>query len=150
MNTRALRITTVALALLAGGPAAADRPAGEITCADLHWAAEVLASNPDIALACQGVYEKDGLLYARAVIEVVRTQANTLWFRTLRTDGTLGLTRSVRLDANWRVKLDGRDYRLNELESGQRLNIYLPEDRFALTVVESSHAESGQTVPIEN
>lgn len=121
---------------------AAEKPRGAVECADLKWSAEVLAANPDIAFACRGVFEKDGILYAKATIEVVRIQGNTLRFRTLLTDGKLGKRRSVTLDNKWRVKLDGREYRLSELNVGQRMNIYLPEDRFALTVLGGNEAQA--------
>ncbi len=132
----------MALFLSCSLAAVADRPRGAVECADLKWSAEVLAANPDIAYACRGVFEKDGILYAKATIEVVRIQGNTLRFRTLLTDGTLGKRRSVTLDSQWRVKIDGREYRLSELSEGQRMNIYLPEDRFALTVLGGNGAQA--------
>ena len=122
--------------------AAADRPRGAVECEDLKWSAEVLAANPDIAFACRGVFEKDGILYAKATIEVVRVSGNTLRFRTLRTDGSWGKRRSVTLGSQWRVRIDGQEYRLSELSEGQRMNIYLPEDRFALTVLGSNEAKA--------
>lgn len=139
MIGRFFGVTGLSMLLAAGGAAAADnKPRGAVQCADLKWSAQVLAANPDIASACQGVYEKDGILYAKATIEVVRVLGNTLRFRTLLTDGRLGKRRSVTLDSQWRVSLDGRQYRLSDLSEGQRLNIYLPEDRFALTVLDSN------------
>ena len=143
MTSKTLSATVmVALLLAAAQPGLADRIGGALTCEDLTWSPEVLAANPDIALACQGVYEKDGVLYARATIEVVNVQGDTIRFRTLRTDGSKGVTRSVKMDSNWRIRLDGRDYRARDLNSGQQLNIYLPQDRFALTVLNSTGDEA--------
>jgi len=113
-----------------------------VECDDLKWSAEVLAANPDIALACQGVFEKDGILYAKASIEVVRVTGNRLRFRTLRTDGSKGVPRSVTLDSSWRVNLSGKEYRLMDLVEGQQLDIFLPEDRFALTVLGSNETQA--------
>src|SRR5210317_2074942 len=81
-----------------------------VTCADLNWSAEVLALNPDIAAMCQSVYEKDGELYAKASIEVVRVRGNRMTFRPLHTDGTMGDSRSVQLDSAWRAEIGGRSY----------------------------------------
>src|SRR5210317_2276505 len=103
-----------------------------VTCADLNWSAEVLAINPDIAAMCQTVYEKDGKLFAKTSIEVVRVRGNTMTFRPKHTDGTLGDSRSVTLDPSWRANIGGRQYRASDLSRGQNLNVYLPEDRFAL------------------
>ena len=143
MASRTLSVTVIiAFLSLVGHPGFADRIGGALTCADLHWSPEVLTANPDIALACQGVYEKDGVLYARATIEVVTVQGDTIKFRTLRTDGSKGVTRSVKMDRNWRFRLDGREYRARDLDRGQQLNIYLPQDRFALTVLNSTGEEA--------
>lgn len=143
-------VTGLALALAAVSATAADRPRGAVQCADLKWSAEVLAANPDIASACQGVFEKDGVLYAKATIEVVRVLGNTLRFRTLLSDGSMGKRRSVDLDSYWRVSIDGREYRLSDLSAGQRLNIYLPEDRFALSVLGSNVPEASAIETVDD
>src|SRR5210317_1772844 len=82
-----------------------------VTCADLNWSAEVLALNPDIAAMCQTVYEKDGKLFAKTSVEVVRVRGNTMTFRPLHLDGTKGDSRSVTLDPSWRAQIAGREYR---------------------------------------
>jgi len=142
MPIRLIPAALLFAAVAHAGTPAGERPRGAIECADLHWSAQVLAANPDISLACQGVYEKDGILYARASIEVVRVSGNTLRFRTLLTDGSKGARRSVTLDPQWRVTIGGSSYRLGDLSEGQRLDIYLPEDRFALTVLDSNSADA--------
>ncbi len=150
MMCRFFGVAGFTLLLAAVGATAADKPRGAVQCADLKWSAEVLAANPDIALACQGVYEKDGVLYAKATIEVVRVLGNTLRFRTLLADGSLGKRRSVSLDSQWRVSIDGREYRLSDLGEGQRLNIYLPEDRFALNVLGSNTPQTSAIETVED
>jgi len=139
--------TVVNLAVMAPGPAVAEKPRGAVRCADLQWSAQVLAVNPDIALACQGVYEKDGILYAKATIEVVKVVGNTLRFRTRLTDGSLGKRRSVTLDSQWRVNIGGREYRLTDLVEGQQLDIFLPQDRFALSVIGSNDSKTKDIEP---
>ena len=105
-----------------------------VTCADLNWAAEVLAANPDVGRMCQTVYERDGRLFAKTSVEVVRVRGNTMTFRPIYTDGTMGDSRSITLDSSWRANIGGRQYRASDLSRGQRLNVYLPEDRFALAL----------------
>lgn len=121
----------------------------EVSCADLQWSAEVLAQNPDIGKACKTVYEKDGSLFAKASIEVVRVRGNRMTFRTLLTDGTKGQTRSVQLESNWRAKIGGRQYRASDLSRGQQLNVYMPQDRFALTVADAGELDTTGIVAIE-
>ena len=124
----------LALSVSAGSAMAQSGASSTVTCADLNWAAEVLAMNPDIAESCQAVYEKNGELYAKATIEVVRVRGNRMTFRPLHTDGTMGDSRSVQLDSAWRAEIAGRSYRASDLMRGQQLNVYLPQDRFALAV----------------
>ena len=121
-----------------------------VTCADLNWSAEVLAANPDIAAMCQTVYEKDGRLFAKTSIEVVRVRGNTMTFRPKHTDGTLGDSRSVTLDSSWRANIGGRQYRASDLMRGQSLNVYLPEDRFALAVEDDDGLDDADLMAIED
>ncbi len=104
------------------------------TCADIEWTAEMLAANPDIGRACRGVYEKNGDLYAKASIEVVRVRGHKMTFRPIYTDGSLGDSRSVMVPNDWRANIAGRNYRVGELMRGQQLNVYVPHDRWAIAI----------------
>ena len=150
MTGRFLKAAGIVVAFIFSGAAAAEKNRGAVEFEDLHWSAQVLAVNPDIALACQGVFEKDGILYAKATIEVIRVQGSSLRFRTLLNDGRLGERRSVRLSSGWTVKIAGRHYGASDLVKGQRLYIYLPEDRFALTVLGSNDANTTQIEKVED
>jgi hypothetical protein len=143
--------TGLGLALSAGSVIAQDENVtSSITCADLNWSAEVLAKNPDIAAMCQTVYEKDGNLYAKTSVEVVRVRGNIMTFRPLHVDGTKGDSRSVTLDSSWRAQIAGRNYRASDLSRGQELDVYLPEDRFALAVVDVDGPDEGDFLVIED
>lgn len=120
------------------------------SCADLNWSAEALGANPDIGKSCQAVYEKNGELYAKASIEVVRVRGNRMTFRPLHTDGTKGDTRSIQLDNSWRAEIGGRTYRASDLMRGQQLNVYIPEDRFALAVADADGPDASDVVVIED
>ncbi len=119
------------------------------SCADLNWSAEALAANPDIGKTCQAVYEKDGKLFAKATIEVVRVRGNRMTFRTLHTDGGKGDSRSISVDNAWRAEIGGRSYRASDLMRGQQLNVYIPEDRFALVVEDADGPDEMDIVAIE-
>ncbi|MEM9256219.1 MAG: hypothetical protein AAGA91_12285 [Pseudomonadota bacterium] len=135
MLKKMVLLTGMGLALATGQVNAqmTDEP---VTCADLDWSAEVLARNPDIGQSCFGVYEKDGKLYAKTEIEVIRVRGNTITFRPLHTDGTKGESRSVTVGNDFRAIIAGREYRASDLMRGQILNVYLPEDRFALHIAD--------------
>lgn len=150
MSVKRLWGIALALALLAAARAPAADERGAVSCEQLNWSPQVLAANPDIGRACRGVFQKDDVLYALAKIEVVRAQANTLRFRTLRTDGSKGPQRSIKLPPDFRVVLDGRKYRIGELLPGQELNVFLPEDRFALVLDSADDgAPMGSSINIE-
>ena len=141
---------TLILMLLGSAPLVfAEDYRGAVSCAELNWSPEVLAANPDIALACRGVFEKDDILYAQAVIQVVRVKGNSVTFRTQRTDGSLGKPLTVNLKQSWRVQLDGRKYRASELLPGQQLRVYLPQDRFGLAVEDSDGPDAAEVIRIE-
>ncbi len=146
----------MALALSAGQVAAqenestADMVKEAPTCADLNWSAEVLAANPDIGISCQAVYEKNGAMFAKVSIEVIRVRGNRMTFRPLHTDGTKGDSRSIQLDSSWRAEIGGRSYRASDLMRGQQLNVYIPEDRFALAVEDADGPDEADMVAIED
>lgn len=119
------------------------------SCATLNWSEAVHRSYPDIHQICRGVYQKDGVLYARAEVEVLRVSGNRLTLRTLHTDGSRGHQTTVRVGPDWRARIDGREYRAGELVGGQRLTVYIPEDRFAIALEGASEVAEHDGSPAE-
>ena len=151
MLKKIVAVTGLGLALASGSTLAqSSAQSSTVTCADLNWSAEVLARNPDVAETCRAVYEKDGRLFAQMQIEVIRTRGNTMTFRTLHTDGTRGDSRSVTMDPGFRAQIGGRSYRVSDLNRGQQLNVYLPEDRFALIMEDEDGPDHTDAVAIED
>ena len=148
MLKKVIAVTGLGAAMMASTAIAQQE--STVTCDDLNWTAEVLAANPDIRETCRAVYEKDGRLYAQAKIEVVRTRGNTMTFRTIHTDGTKGDSRSATMDPSFRAQIAGRSYRVSDLNRGQELNVYLPEDRFALVVEDDDGPDEADLVMIED
>jgi hypothetical protein len=102
------------------------------TCDELAWSAQLLEANPDIREACLGVYVKGDTYYAKIRIEVTRASAGRLSFRPILRDGSKGAARSLTVSGDWRANIDGQSLRVGQLQPGQRLSVYVPEDRFAL------------------
>ena len=98
----------------------------------------MLAANPDIRKACQGVYVRNNKLYAKVSIELLRVRGNRLTFQTKWPDGGTGAPRSITVPGSWRARIGGRSYAASELQAGQELSVYVPEDRFALGVPDDS------------
>ena len=155
MNKKMVVAVGMALSLSAGSLMAQETnstgkvQSATVGCADLNWAAEVLAANPDIGMSCQSVYEKGGRLFAKTTVEVVRVRGNRMTFRPLHTDGTMGDSRSVQLDSSWRAEIGGRSYRASDLMRGQQLNVYIPEDRFALAIHDEDGPDDADLIVIE-
>ena len=150
MHKKMVVAVGMALSLSAGSLMAQDRMESTVSCADLNWSAEVLAANPDIAQSCQTVYEKDGRLFAKVTVEVVRVRGNRMTFRPMHTDGSRGDTRSLQLDSSWRAEIGGRSYRASDLMRGQQLNVYIPEDRFALAIHDEDGPDEADLIAIED
>lgn len=108
------------------------------TCETLQWSPAVHRSYPDIGQICRGIYARDGTLYAQAEVDVVRVTGNRMTLRTVHVDGSQGHETTVRVGPKWRAVIDGKALRAGELIAGQRLTVYIPQNRFALT------AEGGQ------
>lgn len=103
-------------------------------CDELTWSAELLEANPDIRESCLGVYVRNNKYYARSQIELVRVNPGSLRFRPVHRDGKLGPPRRISVPSDWRANIGGKDYRVTELTPGQRLSVYIPEDRFAIAI----------------
>lgn len=138
---------TIALAVALAPGVYAQDPSP--TCDELVWSAQVLAANPDIRESCLGVYERNNTLYARSEIELTRVRGNRITFRPLHRDGSKGRARSINVPSSWRADIQGRSYRAGELLPGQRLSVFIPEDRFALAVHNGDFADEEQWLAIE-
>jgi hypothetical protein len=131
MRFRTIAILSVLPSLLLGATASAQT---DLTCADIQFSAEVTSRYPDAPKACVDVVEVDGERYAKMNVELVRTRANNATFRFVHPDGTYGPTHRAELDPDWRAEINGRTYRISQLQRGQELSIYLPSDRWEADV----------------
>ena len=134
MKNRVTLFFAVCALASGGGINPAQAQSSAPTCDTLVWSAQMLAENPDIRESCQEVFQRRDELFAKVTIEVTRASGNRLAFRPVHLDGSLGKTRSITVPSEWRARLDGESVRARDLLPGQRLNVYVPEDRFALTV----------------
>jgi hypothetical protein len=141
-------VLAAALAIGSGNPALAQQQRVP-TCDDLNWSVQVLAANPDIRQSCLGVYVRNGKYYARSTIELVRINGNNLTFRPLHRDGGMGDVRRIRVPAGFTATIDGKRYGAVDFSPGQRLNVYIPENRFALAIHDDSSEGDEELMAIE-
>lgn len=103
-----------------------------LSCEDIEWSSAVTDQYPSIADACNAVMEKNGQMFARVSVELQRVRGNNLTFKVLNRDGTSGGSYTQNVGNSWRAQISGRSYRARDLSRGQRLNVYLPPDRWAI------------------
>jgi hypothetical protein len=130
MSLKNLTALCCALVALAFGTQAAAQE--EFTCDDIEWSSVVTNEYPSIADACDAVVQRDGQLFARVQVEVLRVRGNNLTFKVLNNDGTSGGSYTQNVGTSWRANVGGRTYRARDLIRGQQLNVYLPSDRWAI------------------
>lgn len=112
-------------------------PASAVTCDEVEFTAEITDRFPSAKDACLEVVERDGQQYVHMKAELARTpRGNHGVFRFKHTDGSFGPTQAIDLDPSWRVRIQGRNYRLRDLARGQELDVYIPPDRWAMHVDE--------------
>jgi hypothetical protein len=143
MNTSTLRL--VAAAVVMACAAAADAQTADAqradarafaapavdapSCADLAWQDQVVSRYPNIAAACQEVVVSDSVRYARFTGELVRVNRDgSVRFDFKDREGkSLGKATTLQPADSQRAIIEGRAYRLSELNPGQQLSLYVPE-----------------------
>jgi hypothetical protein len=143
MNTNTLRFVaaTVAMACAAAANAqTADAPRADApafaapavdapSCADLAWQDQVSSRYPNIAAACQEVVVSHSVRYARFTGELMRVNRDgSVSFDFKDREGkSLGKATTLQPADSQRAIIEGRAYRLSELNPGQQLSLYVPE-----------------------
>jgi hypothetical protein len=119
-----------------------------LTCSDIEWSSVVTNEYPNIADACDEVVEKDGKRFARVEVEIQRVRGRTLTFKIINNDGSSAGNYSQTVDTSWRAKIGGRSYRASDLSRGQRLNVYMPSDRWAVIVEDDDGPDHADAIAI--
>jgi hypothetical protein len=130
MSLRKLAVLGCAVAAVSFGSTAMAQE--ELSCSEIEWSSVVTDQYPSIADACDAVLMKNGKMFARIEVEVMRVRGRTLTFRIMNNDGTSGGNYSQTVDTSWRAKIGGRSYRPRDLSRGQMLNVYMPGDRWVV------------------
>jgi hypothetical protein len=102
-------------------------------CSDVQWTDAALKTYPDIASACQGVEERNGKTYVKFQGSLAR---NIDRGRQLAISFKDGGTITLSPPANTQLYVNGRKTPVSDLERGDELNFYVPEDRLAAQFAE--------------
>lgn len=104
-------------------------------CNGVNWSDAALKAYPNIAAACQGVEERDGKSYVkfegRVERNINRGEQIAVNFRD-------GPTMTLSPRANTQLYVNGRKTPVSDLQRGDELNFYVPEDQFVAQVQEET------------
>jgi hypothetical protein len=99
------------------------------------WSHDLITLYPRIGEACQEVFLSEGRKWARFQADFVRLDRDghvTLDFKDRQNRQLERITVRPAVTQGWAI--DGRVYSLTQLMPGQVLNVYLPEESFAVSV----------------
>jgi hypothetical protein len=144
-----IKTLVVACAFSAVSAYAVDPVKSETTCAEVGEkyavTAEAKERFADLEGTCEGIYEINGAMYARAQAVVRRVRGRTVRLYLPATDHTFEVT----AESDGRVWVGGRKMRPRDLSRGDEIGIYLSLDKFteekvteiALVTADDSAAE---------
>ena len=141
-----MRFIATAAIVAAANTAQAQAP----NCQTVEFSQEVLAKFPRLREACLDVIEREGELLAVFKADLQKVQGNKVRLRPKLPDGSHGDSRSVQVDPDRRVQIDGKNYRVNQLALGQELTIYAKVDEPVATLAPADTGESIQFSPVES
>ncbi len=139
----------LAFCLPAFGQGGANPPftATGTTCSSVTWSQDALQKYPTIASACQDVLQRDGKSYVKFTGEVVRVVDGG---RQLTIDFKGGGVFTVSPPENMNVSINDRRTRVRDLQRGDQLSFYIPQDRLAVDLFDGDAATAAlQELPIE-
>jgi hypothetical protein len=123
-----------AVVLAAGVTAAAQSveksfTASGASCNQILWSREALAKYPNLTLACREVLQKDGKTYVKfeGTVQRVKDAGKTLLVSFKGAD-----TYTLHPKEGLMVNIGGKQTAMKDLQPGDTLTLFVPEDRLAL------------------
>lgn len=108
------------------------------SCDEITFTGRVLSNFPDANRYCREVVEKNGEMYAHFTAEFVRRSGNQVELRFKNAAGGYHDENLwVDVPDGQRVKINGRNLYVRQLERGDELDIYLPSDRWEVAHYDS-------------
>lgn len=102
--------------------AGAQQPAA---CERVEFSQDVLARFPNIRLACLDVIQKDGQEFAVVKADLVRATARRMTVRVKLPDGTHAEPRAINVAPDFRLNVNGRSTRVEDVAVGQEITAYV-------------------------
>lgn len=134
MKKLALGFSALLLLLVIAMPAAAQ----DISCADVSFDAQIMATYPAAHDACLEIVEVEGVRYAHFDALVHREGFPTMLLRFKHTDGAWGPATLVKIPAGYKVYLEGQPVDAKDVPRGRELTLYMPEGRWQVAETEAA------------
>jgi hypothetical protein len=132
--------TAVVLMLFLAVPGIAQ----EVTCADVEFDAEIIANYPEVQEACLDIVEDQGVRYVHLRAKVLNNWISSLTIRYEHPDGTFGLLRTVTPPEGFTAIVNGRPTPVEEIGEGTVMNIFVPEGRWEVAMVDVATPEMAE------
>lgn len=94
------------------------------TCENVKFGDSVTARFPNVRKACLDIVDKGGVQYALFKADLIRTARNKVWVRFKHGDGSRGETTAISVKPDFRVQVNKRPTRVENLAVGQELTGY--------------------------
>ena len=142
-----LAVSSLVLAMMPA-VAGAQQPA---VCQRVEFSEDVLARFPNIRNACLDVINKGGQEYAVVKADLVRVSGRRMTVRVKLPDGTHSEPRQINTKSGFRMLVDGKPTRVEDLAIGQELTAYVSvkDPGIALASAEPSEPVEFTPVPAE-
>lgn len=129
-----------ALAMAQGSTSAAP----DMSCFNVRFSLDFLDRYPMAPALCQGVVEKDGVLFAKMTATVTRRDKKAVFVGFKNVAGTVLSELELAPAEGSTVTIGGKTYKWSDVKVGDTLSFYLPER--ALSIVDQPG--DGVTTPI--
>jgi hypothetical protein len=140
MNTKNFSTgAAVLVGLLLVGTSGVAKAQG--SCDEIDWNKEMVAEFPLIAESCTGIVERDGVQYAKFQAAMDRRfNDGRVKLRIFEPGGGYHIT-TVDPPEGFTAELGGRSVPFEQIPTGQRINIYVPGDRWELASAQAGSPE---------
>ena len=132
MKKLALGFSALLLLLVIAMPAAAQ----DISCSDVSFDAQIMATYPAAHEACIEILEVDGIRYAHFKALVHREGFPSMLLRFRHNNETWGPATLVQVPAGYRVFVDGQPAEAKDVPRGRELDFFMPEGRWQVAETE--------------
>ena len=144
MKKLALGFSALLFLLVIAMPAAAQ----DISCADVSFDTQIMATYPAAHDACLEIVEVEGVRYAHFDAIVHREGFPTMLLRFKHTDGAWGPATLVKIPAGYKVYLEGQPVDAKDVPRGRELTLYMPEGRWQVAETEVAVVTEAEFEPL--